>query len=218
VLIHLAAVALAAIVTAGVLGGAGELIIVGRASGAPRASPTIDAPIATAAPASTISASPTATIAAATPTSSPAPTPAPLSLAPFRYQGHAYLGITTAEPQWVFAAPFAGTVEIRVYQLIDGEVRVGSSVPGLPFFPYVAVVSPDRKIVYRPGALGPVTDLIVTDGATVSAGDPLFRLVGAGRSSWATFYDGQSQYQVVVSLQSVPGAKDLDPAQYFAGG
>jgi hypothetical protein len=32
-----------------------------------------------------------------------------------------------------------------------GEVRVGSNVPALPFFPYVAVVSADRRIIYREG-------------------------------------------------------------------
>jgi biotin carboxyl carrier protein len=207
---HLAAVSLAAIVTAGVLGGAGELIIVGHATPSPATLPL-------AARTELVSPAPTAepiAMTEAAPAMAPVATAPPLTLTAFRFAGHGYLGISTAESPRTFTAPFAGTVEIRTYQFIGGDVRVGSNVTGLPFFPYVAVSSSDRRIVYRPGPLGSVTEMLVTDGATVQAGDPLFRLVAPGVSSWATFYDRKAPYQVVVSLTNGPG--DLDPAVYFS--
>ena len=224
-LTHLAAVALASALTAAVLSGAGELIIFGRAPSptpavvtgpvtvvVPAAAPATEAPPATTA-APTPEAAPSAEVPA---TALPSPTVAPLSLTPFRFQGRSYLGIVSADAQSLFVAPFAGAVEVRLYQFIEGDVRVGSNVPSLPFFPYVSVIAKDRRITYRPGAVGAVTELLVRDGARVAAGDPLFRVEGEGRSSWATFYDARAPYQVVVSLQSVPGGRDLDAAAYFA--
>jgi hypothetical protein len=215
VLAHLAAVTLAAIVTAGVLGGAGELIIVGRA--APSAAPAMNAAAELVSFAPLLTASPTPVATEAPPTVAPTPTAPPRKLTAFRSGGHSYLGITTAESQPVFAAPFAGKVEVRTYQFIDGEVRIGSNVPSLPFFPYVAVSSGERRIVFRPGALGSATELLVTDGMAVQAGDALFRLLSpGGLSSWATFYDRNAPYQVVVSLQPTNGSGDLDPSVYFS--
>lgn len=210
-LAHLAAVTAAAIVTAGVLGGAGRLIIVGYAP--PAAAPSLNAQVARATPAP--AALETAVPAEPPPTMSPAPTPPPYTLTTFRFGGHSYLGLGVTDPAATFTAPFAGTVEVRTYQFIDGEVRVGSNVTSLPFFPYVAVSSSERRIVYRPGALGSVTNVLVSDGASVQYGDPLFRLVGPGPSSWATFYDPRASYQVVVSLQRTNGA-DLDASVYFS--
>jgi hypothetical protein len=114
-----------------------------------------------------------------------------------------------------FTAPFAGTVEVRTYQLIDGEARVGSSVPTLPLYPYISVIAADRKITYRPGILGSVTEVMARDGTPVGTGDPLFRLVTSGRSSWTTFYDSSARYEVVVSLQGVPSGQDLDPTPFL---
>lgn len=115
----------------------------------------------------------------------------------------------------MFTAPFAGIVEIQRYQFIAGEVRVGSNVPSLPFYPYISLVSASQRMTFRPGALGSVTEVLVANGAAVTAGQPLFRIAGPGRSSWATFYDSRTDYQVVVSLQSLPSGRDLDPAVYF---
>lgn len=224
---HLAAVTLATIVAGGILGGAGDLIVFGgvRQGGHLEPSATQAGPIPTAAalagnavktaeptPAQTSSPAPTVS-----PTATPAPTAPPLTVIPYRSGGRSYVGLTTRDATATFNAPFAGTVEVRTYQFIDGVVRIGSSVPGLPFFPYVSVATSDRRITYRPGALGAVTDVLVTDGAAVGAGDPLFRLVARDRSSWATFYDTKIDFQVVVSLQSVPGNRDLDAAPLFAG-
>jgi biotin carboxyl carrier protein len=148
----------------------------------------------------------------------PAPTTAPLALTGFRSGGRSYVGIVAPAANTTFAAPFAGTVEIRTYQFIDGEVRVGSNVATLPFFPYISVVAADRKITYRPGMLGAITEVLAADGKTVAAGDPLFRLVDFGRSSWSTFYNASAPYHVVVSLQALPSGRDLDPAPYLGGG
>jgi hypothetical protein len=48
-------------------------------------------------------------------------------------------------------------------------------------------------------------------------GGPLFRELGAGRSSWAAFYDPGIPFQVVVSVQAVPSGRDLDPLSFFSG-
>ncbi len=114
-----------------------------------------------------------------------------------------------------FVAPFAGTVEVLTYQFIDGEVRLGSNVASLPFYSYISVVAADKKITYRPGTLGVVTEVLAQNGTRVGAGDELFRLVAPGRSSWATFYNSSVPYQVVVSLQAVPSGRDLDATPYL---
>jgi hypothetical protein len=152
------------------------------------------------------------------PTPSASPKPAALGLSAFRSGGRSYVGIVVPDGDRTFAAPFAGTVEVRVYQLIDGEVRVGSNVASLPFYPYISVIGTDRKITYRPGSLASVTEVLARDGTTVAAGDALFRLLTPGRSSWTTFYNASAPYQVVVSLQTMPGGRDLDATVYLGGG
>jgi hypothetical protein len=225
-LLRIGAVGLASAVTAVVLFGIGRLILVGdlgvampsfslpsaapSASPSPPVSPAVLSDISTPNPSPTVTPSPEPS-----PTATAAPTEAPLALTAFRFGGRGYVGIAVPEVGHTFAAPFAGTVEVRTYQFIDGEVRLGSNVPSLPFYPYVSVVAPDQRITYRPGMLGSVTQLIAGDGAQVGAGDALFRLVAPGRSSWATFYNSSAPYEVVVSLQAVPSGRDLDPTPYL---
>ena len=154
----------------------------------------------------------------ASPARSPAPTPTTeprIFAAPYFSGGRTYAGLAV-QTDTVLTAPFDGAVEVRVYQLISGSVRVGSNIPSLPFFPYLTVTAADRRIIYRPGALGADTELLVRDGQRIGAGEPLFRQSGAGRSSWATFYDPGSPFQVVVSVQALPSGRDLDPLRYFA--
>jgi hypothetical protein len=223
-LLRIGAVGLASAVTAVVLFGVGRVILVGDLGIAmptfaqPAASP-VPSPSPTVSPAvlsdiATPNPSPTAT---QTPGRSPTATPteAPLALTSFRFGGRSYVGIVVPEVGRTFVAPFAGTVEVRTYQFIDGEVRLGSNVPSLPFYPYISVIAADQKITYRPGTLGSVTEVLARDGTPVTAGDPLFRLVAAGRSSWTTFYNSSAPYQVVVSLQGVPSGRDLDPTPYL---
>ena len=225
-LLRIGAVGLASAVTAVVLFEIGRVIVVGdlgitlpslsqvgasaTPSPSPAVSPAVLSDIATPNP------SPTATpTAAPSPTHTATPT-APLALTSFRFGGRSYVGIVVPEVGRTFVAPFVGTVEVRTYQFIDGEVRQGSNVPSLPFFPYISVVSADQKITYRPGTLGAVAEILARDGAQVGAGDPLFRLVAAGRSSWTTFYNASAPYQVVVSLQGMPSGRDLDPTIYIS--
>ena len=225
-LLRIGAVGLASGLTAVVLLGVGRVILIGdlgialpsfsqpgaSASQSPRptVSPAVLSDIATPNP------SPATT---ATPEPSPAetatPRGAPLALTGFRYGGRSYVGIGVPDAGRSFAAPFAGTVEVRTYQLIDGEVRLGSNIPSLAFYPYISVVAADRKITYRPGTLGSVTELQARDGAAVAAGDPLFRLVAPGRSSWTTFYNSSATYDVVVSVQAIPSGRDVDPTPYL---
>jgi multidrug efflux pump subunit AcrA (membrane-fusion protein) len=221
-LLRIGAVGLSSAVTAVVLFGIGRLILIGdlgiampllsqaSASPSPTISPAVLSDIATPKPSPTATTTPEPS-----PTATAAPSEAPLALTSFAFLGHSYVGIVVPEIPRTFVAPFAGTVEIRTYQLIDGEVRVGSGVPTLPFYPYISVIAADRKITYRPGILGSVTEVMARDGTPVGAGDPLFRLVTSGRSSWATFYNSSAPYQVVVSLQGVPDGRDLDPTPYF---
>ncbi len=223
-LLRIGAVGLASATTAVVLFGIGRVILIGDLGIAmpsfsqPSASPT-PSPSPTVSPAvlsdvATPNPSPTAT-PEPSPTETAAPTEAPLALTSFRFSGRSYVGIVVPEVGRTFVAPFAGTVEVLTYQYIDGEVRLGSNVASLPFYPYVSVVAADRKITYRPGTLGAVTEVLARNGTQVGAGDPLFRLVAQGRSSWTTFYNSSAPYQIVVSLQGVPSGRDLDPTPYL---
>jgi hypothetical protein len=225
-LLRIGAVGLASAVTAVVLFGVGRLILIGDlgvampslslpvASPSPSPSPTVPpavlSEIATPNPTPTLTPTPEPS-----PTETAAPTEAPLALTTFRFQGRSYIGVVVPEVGRTFGAPFAGTVEVRTYQFIDGEVRLGSNVPTLPFYPYISVIAADRKITYRPGTLGAVAELLARDGTLVGAGDALFRLVAPGRSSWATFYNASAPYEVVVSLQALPSGRDLDPTPYL---
>jgi len=225
-LLRIGAVGLASGITAVVLLGVGRIVLIGDLgialpsfsqptgspgpSPSPTVSPAVLSDIATPKPSPTATPTPEPSL-----TGTAAPTNAPLALSSFRFGGRSYVGIVVPDLDRSFVAPFAGTVEIRTYQLIDGEVRLGSNVPSLAFYPYISVVAADRKITYRPGTLGSVTELLVHDGSPVAAGDPLFRLVAVGRSSWATFYNSSAPYQVVVSLQAIPSGRDLDATPYF---
>jgi hypothetical protein len=171
---------------------------------APTAVPSASASVAAISPAPTSSATPLATFV---PSLEPVPA---IVVLPYRSGGRSYAGIEV-RPGTVFLAPLEGTVEVRLYQYINNDVRVGSNVPSLPFFPYVKVVSSDRRLTFRPGALGADTELLVRDAQQVDVGAPLFRTIGPGRSSWATFYDPTIPFQVVASLQILPSGRELDP-------
>ena len=224
-LLRIVAVGLVSSLTAVVLLGVGRLVLVddlgvavpsfsSRASapGSPAPNPTVSpavlSDIATPNPSPMMTPEPS-------PSETAAPTEAPLALTAFRFGGRSYVGIVVPDLGRGFDAPFAGTVEVRTYQFIDGEVRLGSNVPSLAFYPYISVVAGDRKITYRPGTLGAVTELLVRDGARVAAGDPLFHLLAPGRSSWTTFYNASAPYDVVVSLQAIPSGRDLDATIYL---
>jgi hypothetical protein len=224
-LLRIGAVGLASSLTAAVLLGVGRVILIGDLGSALPSFSQPSAP-ASSSPSPTVSPAVLSDIATpkpsltATPTPEPSPKetaapPQPLALSAFRFGGRSYVGIVVPDLGRSFFAPFAGTVEIRTYQFIDGEVRVGSNVPSLPFYPYVSIITADRKITYRPGTLGSVTELLVRDGARVAVDDPLFRLVASGRSSWATFYNSSAIYDVVVSLQAIPSGRDLDAMPYL---
>ncbi len=192
-----AVVALLMIAALGTAGGANRPSVNASASRSP-------ATLATATPAPTVQAT---SVGVAAATSTPA---AALVVSPYSSAGHRYAGIQMRAGT-AMRAPLAGTVEVRLYQYIGNEVRVGSNVASVPFFAYVTVVTPDRRLTFRPGALGVDTEVLVQDGQRVAVGDPLFRATGPGRSSWATFYDPTIPFQVVVSLNLVPSGLDGDP-------
>ena len=116
---------------------------------------------------------------------------------------------------YVYVAPVAGTVRVQQYQLIDGEVRVGSFVPSLPFFPYITISSGDRRIIFRPGALNSDTEMLIKDGERADLGTPLFKTVGEGASSWRTFYDRGVTANVIASVAALPSGAELDPVAFF---
>ena len=225
-LLRIGAVGLASAVTAVVLFGVGRLILTGDLG---VAMPSLPQTNASPSPTPTISPAVLSDIAAPKPSPTPSPTSepsltatttptkAPLALTSFAFLGRTYVGIVVPDVGRTFVAPFAGTIEVRIYQFIDGEVRVGSNVPNLPFYPYISVVAADKKITYRPGTMPSVTEVLARDGASVAAGDPLFRLIALTRSSWTTFYNSSAPYQVVVSLQAIPSGRDLDPTIYVSG-
>jgi hypothetical protein len=205
--------------------------IVARATSSPSAAVNIDAATtvtptsaarATApasspatAPTAIARASPTAT-ATATPTASPPPsaTPDPMTVTAYTNGGRRYAALR-APIDYVYRTPISGTVQVRLYQLIDGEVRVGSNIPVLPFFPYVTVESSDRRIIFRPGALSADTQLLIKDGERAELGTPLFKTIGDGASSWRTFYDRGVSANVIVSVAALPSGAELDPVAFL---
>jgi hypothetical protein len=207
---------LAVFLTAGLIYGAGALILTDGRVITARLPSTADR---TASPAPTVAiivVTPSPTLEpTASPSPTPSPTPSPPSIIASRYRssGRNYIGLEVAADT-TFPARFDGVIELRVYQFINGQVWTGSNVASLPFFPYVTLISSDRRMTYRPGALGSDTELLVRDGQRIAEGQPLFRVIGNGRSSWATFYDARAPYQVVVSLQT-PGGRELDALSYF---
>ena len=184
------------------------------------ATPTIAPTIApTAAPTlvPTVSPSPVPTDPPATPSpaASPVPTSEPVTISPYSNGGRRYAALR-APVGHVYLSPLAGIVQVRTYQLIDGEVRVGSFVPSLPFFPYITVQSADRRVIFRPGALNADTEMLVKDGERAEPGTPLFKTVGEGASSWRTFYDRGVTANVIVSVAMMPSGAELDPVAFFA--
>jgi hypothetical protein len=171
----------------------------------------------TSGPTAARSGSATPAPASTPPSASTTPSQAPAIVAtPYLFGGHANAGLDVRIGTVVTAA-LDGIVEVRMYQLIDGSVRVGSNVPSVPFYPYITIVSADSRMIYRPGALGADVEVLVEDGQQIRVGGPLFRQLGAGRSSWATFYDPGIPFQVVVSVQAVPSGRDLDALSFFSG-
>lgn len=151
---------------------------------------------------------PTPTFATLPPAASPTPSLAPIEMQPYSLSGKSYTGVV-APVGAVFIAPFDARVEVIVYQLIDGEIRTGTDVAGIPSYPYVILHTGDRVMKFRPGALGKDTEIIVT-ASRVSAGDPLFRVIGTGATSWHDFYDATVGAQLMVSLETTT-LTDLDP-------
>ena len=137
-----------------------------------------------------------------------------MTAAAYTSSGKRYAALT-APVGYVFLAPLTGTVRVSLYQLIDGEVRIGSSVPSLPFFPYVTLESTDRRIIYRPGALNSDTELLVKNGDRAEMGTPLFKVIGEGASSWRTFYDRRVTANVIASVAALPSGSELDPVAFF---
>ena len=181
--------------------------------------------VATATPASappTSSPSPavgsTASLASATPTATPTPspsaTPDAMTAEPYSSSGKRYAALR-APVGYTYLAPIAGTVQVRMYQLIDGQVRVGSAVPSLPFFPYLTLESSDRRITFRLGALDADAQVLIKDGERAESGTALFKIVGDGASSWRTFYDRGMTANVVASVAALPSGAELDPVAFF---
>ena len=137
-----------------------------------------------------------------------------LSADPYSNSGKRYAALR-APVGYTYLAPIAGTVHVRLYQLINGEVRAGSLVPSLPFFPYLTLESSDRRIIFRPGALDADTQVLVKDGDHAESGTPLFKIVADGASSWRTFYDGGMTANIVASVAALPSGAELDPVSFF---
>ena len=160
---------------------------------------------------------------AAAATTSPAPTPSPtasptrdpLAVAVYMNAGRRFAALT-APVGYTLLSPISGSVSVAVYQLLAGDIRVGSNVPSEPFYPYVTITSADVKLVLRPGALKDDVELLVKDGDTVRAGAPLFKIVGRGASSWRTFYDRSLMAQVLASVTARPSGVELDPIPLFS--
>ena len=148
----------------------------------------------------------------ATPT--PTTTPDPLTVIAYQSQG-LRLAALSMPVGYTLTSPIAGQVEIVVYQFINGEIRSGAAAAGVPNFPYIFIRSADREIKLRPGALNTDVQMIVKDGDTIAAGAALFKIVGTGPSSWATFYDKNVTAQVIASVATRPQGTEVDPVPVF---
>jgi hypothetical protein len=137
-----------------------------------------------------------------------------MTVASYANSGRRYAALR-APVDFVYVAPFSGTARVQLYQLINGEVRIGSNVTSLPFFPYVTVQSATRRVIYRPGALNADTQMLIKDGDRVEVGNPLFKTVGEGASSWRTFYDRNVTANVIASVAALPSGAELDPVAFF---
>jgi hypothetical protein len=154
-------------------------------------------------------------VPAATATPAPSATADPLTVTAYARGGRRYAALQ-APVGYVYDAPIAGTVQVRMYQLIDGEVRVGSFVPSLPFFPYVTLESADRRIIFRLGARDADAQVLAKDGERVEPGTPLFKIIGEGASSWRTFYDRSVTANVIASVNALPSGAEIDPVAFLA--
>lgn len=177
------------------------------------ATPTPPLAPSTTAPSST----PAPTDPAPTPTATASPTPSAdaMTMTAYASGGKRYAALR-APVNHVYLAPIAGTIRVQLYQLINGEVRVGSNVASLPFFPYVTLSSTERRIILRPGALNDDTQMLIKDGERAEPGTPLFKIVGEGASSWRTFYDRGVTANVIASVAALPSGAELDPVAFFS--
>lgn len=151
---------------------------------------------------------------APTPTPTPTVTPDPLVVTAYSGQG-LRLAALTIPSGYTVNSPIAGRVTIKVYQFIDGGIREGAESAGVPNYPYIFVRSADREVKLRPGAVDRDVQLLVKDGDVVAAGQPLFKTVSAGASSWKTFYDAAVNAQVLVSATAQPAGTEVDPVPLF---
>ena len=134
--------------------------------------------------------------------------------------GLRYAALSLVAVPYTMTSPVSGTVSIAIYQLIDGEVRYNADDPTAalvatePSFPYVTVISADRRIRIRPASRESGVKLLVADGQKVVAGDPLFTIASLSPSSWRTFYDKNVAAQIITSVATLAGA-EVDPVPVF---
>lgn len=199
------------------------IVLVARAYAAPAPSSAatrsesaeVRSPSSSSTPVATATTTPATSSGAVATPPTPQPTRVPLAVTPYVNAGRRFAALT-APNGYVLLSPVSGTVRVVVYQLLGGDIRVGSNVPTEPFYPYVTITSSDVKLILRPGALRDDVELLVKDGDPVRAGSPIFRIVGQGASSWHAFYDRGLSAQILVSASARPSGAELDPAPLFA--
>lgn len=177
----------------------------------PRATTAFAVSTPVAVPATSVPATAVPATPAPTPVRTVAPTPAPpaVTAIPYSHLLGNYVALNVPAGT-TFAAPFAGTVQIQLWQFINGQIVGGAGDGTRPVFPYVRIAAGDRFITYRTGAITKDTELLVQSGTVVKVGDPVFKVVGPGPASWSTFYDDGMISQVLVSLTATNG-RELDP-------
>lgn len=149
-----------------------------------------------------------------TPVPTAAPTPVPLIVSSYQGQG-LQLAALSAPVGYTYLAPITGTIHIETYQFIDGQIRQDAGGPGILSYPYVYIRAADQEVKLRPGALDQDVQLLVREGQIVTPGEPLFKTVGGGPSSWRTFYDDFVTAQVIVSARRLPSGDGFDPVPLF---
>jgi biotin carboxyl carrier protein len=176
------------------------------------------APTTAAVAAATVAPTPAATAppaATASPVRTPTATADPLTFELYTNGGRRFAAFVLPAGPYTITSPIAGTVSIAMYQYLEGDVRVGSNIPELPFYPYVTVSGSERKIVLRPSSLQAGVKLLVSNGQKIGVGDALFSITDLSPSSWRTFYDRNLDAPVIASVLSTSTGAEVDPLSIF---
>lgn len=185
--------------------------------------PTASPVVSVAQPSATSQAAPTQSpekpVAAPSPTATPAPA---VVVHPYQYPGNPtkYFGLEISSETTIYA-PFSGTVRwIIAGSDKDKRIPEGKELARLGLFAEAgdrSKVTDKSDFSLALGAVGQDVVLLVKDGAQVSKGDPLLRVVGYGPSYFTYLSDPSVTFQVLGYWKDSAGSYlDVDQTKSLA--